>query len=234
MSADAGADAGFDPAFDALVLAGGSGRRMGGGAGTDKAMLDVGGLGLLDAVLQSVDGAARIVVVGPARPVSTVVTWTTEEPPGTGPAAAIVAGLPLLASPLVVVLATDLPFVGTGVPRLRAAMTSLSPVASATLNGAAGEPEAAMLVDDTGRRQPLIAVYRLEALRSCAGSDSWAGRSVRDLVRGLRVAEVPAVGAEALDCDTPDQLATARTLAGAQAATESARPPRSPRTRQAG
>jgi len=90
--------------FDALVLAGGAGQRMGDPRGTDKAGLDVGGVTLLDRVLAAVVDAQRCVVVGPRRPTARVVTFTIEEPAGSGPAAAIVHGLSMVHAPIVVVV----------------------------------------------------------------------------------------------------------------------------------
>jgi len=49
--------------FDAVVLAGGSARRLG---GRDKPALDVGGRSMLDAVVTACAAADRTVVVGPA------------------------------------------------------------------------------------------------------------------------------------------------------------------------
>jgi molybdopterin-guanine dinucleotide biosynthesis protein A len=194
--------------FDALVLAGGSARRMRGvgGGRVDKAALEVGGVRLLDRVIAAVDGAGRIVVVGPRRPSSVAVVWTIEDPVGAGPAAAIVHGLSLVSAPLVVVLATDVPFATTVVPRLIAALAD-------------GESESAVTVDQNRRRQPLIAAYRTAALRRRADErSSWANVAVRTLVERLSVAEVDAVGSEALDCDTPEQLASARAAAARPAA----------------
>lgn len=186
--------------FDALVLAGGAGMRMGDPRGTDKAGLDVGGVALLDRVLAAVANAQRCVVVGTRRPTAQGVTFTIEEPAGCGPAAAIVHGLSLVDAPIVVVLAADLPFASTAVPKLIAAL-------------AGGQADAAMLVDESGRRQPLLAAYRVDALRRCAEGRDWRGASVRALTDGLTVVEVAAVGDEALDCDTPEQLTAARAAA---------------------
>ena len=186
--------------FDALVLAGGTGLRMGDPRGTDKAGLDVGGVALLDRVLAAVADAQRCIVVGPRRPTSRAVTFTVEEPAGSGPAAAIVHGLSLVDAPIVVVLAADLPFAATAVPKLIAAIAD-------------GDAAAAMLVDDAGRRQLLLAAYRTDVLRRCAVGRDWNGASVRALTEGLTVVEVAAVGDEALDCDTPEQLTAARVAA---------------------
>jgi molybdopterin-guanine dinucleotide biosynthesis protein A len=186
--------------FDAIVLAGGAGQRMGNPRGTDKAGLDVGGITLLDRVLAAVAGAERCIVVGPRRPTARPVTFTIEDPAGSGPAAAIVHGLSLVNAAMVVVLAADLPFAATAVPKL-----------IDTLDGV--EADAAMLVDDAGRRQPLLAAYRTHALRRCAEGRDWRGASVRALTEGLTVVEVAAVGDEALDCDTPEQLTAAQEAA---------------------
>jgi len=182
------------------VLAGGAGRRMGDPRGTDKAGLDVGGVTLLDRVLAAVAGAEHRVVVGPRRPTGWPVTFTVEEPAGSGPAAAIVHGLSLVQAPTVVVLASDMPFAVTAVPKLLAALADEG-------------VDAAMLIDNSGRRQPLLAAYRADALRRHAEGRDWRGVSVRALTEGLSVVEVAAVGDEALDCDTPEQLTAAQEAA---------------------
>jgi molybdopterin-guanine dinucleotide biosynthesis protein A len=208
-------------AFDAVIVAGGAGSRMRppatGSDPADKAILDVGGVTLLDRVLAAVAAAEQIVIVGPRRPVSkpdgVTVTFTTEQPPGSGPAAALVHALTFVTAPLVVVLAADVPFAATAVPRLIEAITTRTDVG------------AAMIVDQAGRRQSLLAIYRSEALRRAADSDRWIGRSMHELTTALSVLEVAAIGVETLDCDTPEQLATARALAQPVAQARSMSPP---------
>ncbi|MEU6735450.1 DUF6457 domain-containing protein [Streptomyces physcomitrii] len=78
------------PRFDAVVLAGGGARRLG---GADKPGLRVGGRRLLDRVLTACAAAERTVVVAAPRPTVRPVRWTREEPPGSGPVAALAAGL---------------------------------------------------------------------------------------------------------------------------------------------
>jgi len=179
-------------AFDAIVLAGGAGRRMG---GVDKALLSVGDASLLDRALAAVEGAQTTVVVGPRRPASAQVVFARETPPGAGPAAALAEGLRHVVSPVVVVVAVDAPFAASAVPRLRAALA---------------RHDAAMLVDHDGRRQPLLAAYATDALRRRVSDEPWANRSVRSLVEGLAVVQVEARGDEALDCDTASDLEWAR------------------------
>jgi molybdopterin-guanine dinucleotide biosynthesis protein A len=180
------------PGYDAIVLAGGSGSRM---DGADKAALTVGGTTLLDRVLATVPGAATVIVVGAPRPTQRPVTWTREQPAGTGPAAAARAGLALVDAERVVLLAADLPFLtAETVDRLLAAAT----------------PAGAVLVDDEGRSQWLTSAWPTDVLRAAALTP---GGSLRAALGPLQPAEVPVDGREVLDCDTPHDLARARELA---------------------
>ncbi len=174
--------------FDAVVLAGGRGTRL---AGADKAAIRFQGGSLLDRALVAVGAARQIVVVGPRRDTGVPVTWTREQPPGGGPAAALLAGVGALTgpAPLVAVVAVDMPWV--------------VPATVDRLARAAGEDpagEGAVLVDDGGRRQPLCATYRTRALVERAQDAH--GVSVHRLLAGMRLVEVPAVGDEARDVDT--------------------------------
>jgi molybdopterin-guanine dinucleotide biosynthesis protein A len=141
---------GAPDAFDAVVLAGGAARRLG---GADKPGVRVGGRALLDRVLSACAGAAVTVVVADPRPTARPVRWAREEPPGGGPVAALDAGLRHTTAPVVLVLSADLPFLDAAtVHRLTAAL-------------AASGAEGALLSDAEGRDQPLVAAYRTEALR---------------------------------------------------------------------
>jgi molybdopterin-guanine dinucleotide biosynthesis protein A len=194
-----------DVDVDAIVLAGGAGRRLG---GVDKAGLDVGGVRLLDRVLDACSTAGRTVVVAERRPLSPAITrpieWTREDPPGGGPVAALAAGLAVLASgssaAAVLVLATDLVRLGPAdVARLVSAH-GLAP----------GSSDGTVFVDGAGHRQPLAAIYRRAALaRALAGAQPVNGQAMRAILAVLSLAEVPDLGASA-DCDTPEQLRIAR------------------------
>jgi len=97
----------------AIVVAGGSARRMG---GVDKLGLEVGGLPMLDRVLGSARALCdEVVVVGPVRPTAVDgATFTSEAVPGGGPVPAVAAGLDVLdADAAVAVLAGDLPLLTT-------------------------------------------------------------------------------------------------------------------------
>lgn len=188
--------------YDAVVLAGGAARRLG---GADKPGLTVGLGTLLEGVLAAVADAGRTVVVGPERLTSRPVRWAREQPPGGGPVAALAAGLPQVSAPVVVLLATDLPFLRPATVRaLRAAL-------------AEGD-DAAVVVDADGRDQPLLAAYGTAALRAAVdacGPDP-AGQPLRRVVAALTVRRVPDPEGAAFDCDTWDDLARARARAAAE------------------
>ena len=188
-----------DTPYDAIILAGGGSLRMG---GVDKPAAVVAGRTLLDRVVDAVAGARRIVVVGPTRSTLRRVEWTREDPVGGGPVAAIAAGLTVLRdADVVVALAGDLPFAGSAVPRLVAALA-----ADAGADGV-------VLLDGDGREQYLLATYRAPALRRALAHANTANASVRQLIGNLRIVRVSASGKETLDCDTPDDLERARTHA---------------------
>lgn len=185
-----------EPWFGAVVLSGGTGARLG---GADKAALVLDGTTLLEHALAATAEARETVVVGVEVPTSRPVSWTREDPPGGGPAAGILAGLDRFAEPpaLVCVLAVDMPRVTAGTV--------------ARLVGAAGrraEAAGAVLVDAAGVRQTLAGAYRRTALLGARPADRAAesGLSVRRLLSGLILLEVPAVADEARDVDTWQDL----------------------------
>ena len=98
--------------YAALVLTGGSARRLGGASKPD---LVVGGEPLLVSALAAASGAAVTIVVGPPTPHHPEHLTTRETPPGGGPVAAIAAGIQLVGEqPWLLVLATLLPVLALG------------------------------------------------------------------------------------------------------------------------
>ncbi|MFF3192766.1 NTP transferase domain-containing protein [Streptomyces misionensis] len=188
----------YDP-YDAVVLAGGAARRLG---GADKPGVRVGGRALLDRVLAACAGARTTVVVAAPRPTVRPVRWAREEPPGAGPVAALAAGLRHTTAEHAVVLSADLPFLRPAtLRRLLAALHE---------TGADG----ALLTDADGRDQPLVAAYRTAALRRelaalAAAHDGLTGLPLRRLTGALRLTRVPDPHAS-FDCDTWDDIANAR------------------------
>lgn len=178
-----------------IVLAGGGGSRLG---GVDKPALEVDGRPMLATVLAAlgdVADAGRTVVVGPDRHLPPPLMTAWEDPPGAGPAAAAVSGLARLAADppeTVFLLAADLPgLTAATLRRLAAAATD----------------RGAVLLDAAGREQFLVSAWPLAALAHAARSRSdWRGAPLRLLLADLPRTHVPAIGAEAADIDTADDL----------------------------
>jgi molybdopterin-guanine dinucleotide biosynthesis protein A len=215
-------------AFDAVVLAGGRGTRLG---GTDKPALVVGARTLLGSVVSAMTsaGAARVVVVGPERPAAlspgisgpgscgaglggsgaggpgpgggTRLSYAREEPPGGGPVAAVRCGLAEVSATAVVLAAADLPFLRPAhVTRLLA-----------SLAGPAGP--GVVLLDASGRPQWLVSSWPTAVLRGAL--EGYRGSSLRGLLGPLDPVLLPDETAAGepppwLDCDTTDDLRRAR------------------------
>ncbi len=186
--------------FDAIVLAGGRGRRFGGPAKPEYA---VAGRRLLDIALAACAGARRVVVVGDV-PVPDGVLLTREEPPFGGPVAGVAAGFEALESHAewTLLLASDLPDAEAAVRVLLAA-----------------EPEprhdGACLVDAAGRRQWLLGCYRTASLAARI-ADRGDSAALHQLLEPLPLLEVDRGASSVLDLDTPaDAAAWAARLDGA-------------------
>jgi molybdopterin-guanine dinucleotide biosynthesis protein A len=187
------------PAVAGLLLTGGASRRM----GTDKALIEVDGQRLVDraaAVLGVV--ADPVIEVGPGwseRPA------VREDPPGSGPLAALGAGAAALrraghAGPILV-LAVDMPRVGVELLEL--------------LAGRAGPATAVPRAD--GHPQPMCARYGPDLLAAVDERLAAGGRSLRDLLETMAASGAvawvereewePVAGPEAFsDVDTPEDL----------------------------
>lgn len=178
--------------FSAVVLAGGRARRFG---GVDKLALPVGGRSLLERTFDALGQAGEVVVVGPRREIAAEVVWTREDPPGGGPLAGLRAGLSQLScsAGLVVVLAADHPHLTEA--------TVMRLLDRVVVSGAAG----AVLVDRNGRDQWLVGAWRSEELWRSMPVEV-QNLPVRGLLAGLSPERVAALGEEAADVDTPEDL----------------------------
>ncbi|WP_353808196.1 molybdenum cofactor guanylyltransferase [Agromyces sp. SYSU T00194] len=217
--------------YDAVVLAGGRGSRLG---GVEKPLLRRRGRSLLDGVLDAVTDASRIVVVGPPSLAAHVAghTLVREDPPLGGPVPAIAAGLAALPArdAPVVLLAADLVDPAAAVAALVAAYPavvapsaaaaetvphegiaapgSVRPEAHAAAGTAQGGPtsDGVIAVDPDGRRQPLLAIYRGPALRDALTAQSALGPldglPLRRLIDPLDLTEVPLPADALRDLDT--------------------------------
>ena len=199
----------FPPGATLILLSGGGSRRL----GRDKATTHVGGRLLVERVLAQVPPDLPVVLVGPHVPeLATRVTVAREDPPGSGPLAGIGAGLAHVRTPLVGVLAADMPFAIGLLSGALAALAATEPSATERGGGETGAGEDAVVpVDPVGHRQPLCAAYRTDALRAAlVGLAPLEGRPVRAMLGALRVVEWPARAADLADVDTAEDLTTAR------------------------
>ncbi|MGY3057684.1 molybdopterin-guanine dinucleotide biosynthesis protein A [Streptomyces sp. TE3672] len=187
-------------AYDAIVLAGGAAKRLG---GADKPGIRVGGRALLDRVLAACADASTTVVVGGRRSTVRPVVWTHEEPRGGGPLAALDAGIRRTTAERVLVLSADLPFLGA------------ETVATLLAAAGQGQRDGALCTDQEGRDQPLVAVYRAEPLRRelallATEHGGLSGLPLRLLTPELDLARVAADPLASFDCDTWEDIASAR------------------------
>lgn len=179
--------------YDAIIVAGGAGRRMG---GVSKADLVVDGSRLVDTVVGAVCDARQTVVVGDAA-VPDGVVRTREDPAGTGPAAGLGAGLAAIKhpSPWTMVLCVDLPDAeGVASRLLDAART------------AEDHFDGAVIVAEN-RTQWLMGCYRTSALRGAVERFGPLEHApLRRVLAPLRLVEVEPGRAVPVDLDTPADL----------------------------
>ncbi|WP_405751090.1 molybdenum cofactor guanylyltransferase [Streptomyces sp. NBC_00012] len=187
-------------AYDAIVLAGGAAKRLG---GADKPGIRVGGRSLLDRVLAACADASTTVVVGGRRPTVRPVVWTREVPSGGGPLAALDAGVRRTTAERVLVLSADLPFLGPGT------------VGALLADAGGGQRDGALCIDREGRDQPLVAVYGAEPLRRelaliATEHGGLSGLPLRLLTHELDLVRVESGPLASFDCDTWEDIASAR------------------------
>ncbi len=197
--------------LDAILLAGGAGRRLG---GLDKASIRLGGIRLVDRVVSAAKraGAARIVVVGPEHAASDGSVSVREDPPGSGPLAGVAAALPSVTAEWVLLLPCDLVHPDTVCETLGLALPELAAPAGVhdgTPDGAhEGACDGILLRDESGRRQWLAGIYSAAMLRRAVGrlGGELANRPLRVLFEGARLREIELGGGLSGDIDTPDEL----------------------------
>lgn len=179
--------------YDAIIVAGGAGQRMG---GVSKAELVVDGARLVDTVLRATTSARHVVVVGTVE-VPAGVLVTVEDPPGTGPAAGLLAGLRAVPhpSPWSLALSVDLPDAARIVQRLLEARDELG----ATADG--------VVIRSQERMQWLMGCYRTPALLGAfAALGNPEHQSLGRALAPLRIVPVSPGSAHPVDVDTPADL----------------------------
>ncbi|HEY2299277.1 MAG TPA: NTP transferase domain-containing protein [Jatrophihabitans sp.] len=178
--------------YDAIVLAGAGSRRL---DGADKPALEIRGRTLLDRAIAATSGAQRVIVVGPRRETAVPVIWTSEEPPGGGPVAAIAAGLREVHEQWCLLLASDLPKIRGAVP---------------VLLTAAADADVAVLCT-AGQRNYLAAVWHTAALRAALDRlDTAVGAAARELYERPSIIDVSDRDEWGIDLDTWEAIERAR------------------------
>lgn len=186
--------------LDAVVLAGGRARRLG---GVEKADVELGGVRLVDRVAAAARavGAERVVVVGPDRAASAGAVLVREDPPFSGPLAAVATALPSVDAEWTLLLSCDLVHPQLVCRRLERARRA-----------AGSDAGGFVLRDGDGRAQWLSGVHRTGVLR--AGIAALGGDVVdRPLKRvfpeeGLRLVDAPTW--ETADIDSAEDLDAAQ------------------------
>jgi len=189
-----------------ILLTGGTSRRF----GSDKSVARIGDKSSLEWIVGAVPPDLPIIIVGPQPTISwnhpAGIRVVRESPIGGGPVAGLFAGLQITTATMVLLVATDMPFVMTH-------LLGLVEDAREALEGA----ECILYRDNEGFLQPLAGLYKSAALRvRFAKIGDPYGQSMRQFVAGLKVHELTMSKelAEAfLDIDTVEQLSAANTYA---------------------
>jgi molybdopterin-guanine dinucleotide biosynthesis protein A len=177
------------------VIAGGTSQRF----GHDKLSARFGTATLLEHAISGLPGDWEVIVVGPERVLPTAVTFVREDPPGSGPAAALAAGAREVCArggERLVALPGDAPEGGR---------------AAVALAGALSDGRTAVVaVDASGQVQPLQLAVSGEKLRLLAGQDPelMVGFRARRLVELLEPDPVPLPRDLTADIDTPQDAAS--------------------------
>lgn len=196
----------------AVVVAGGASRRLN---HVPKASLSDGTNTLLGCALDAVAAASPRVVVGPeSLPLPSGVLRTREDPPFSGPAAAIHAGLECIAADCersqtpvpnwCLILGVDTPRIAPAVQQLIAAARAAEQSSVGQSAPAGSEASAGFWGVAEGIYQPLVGIYRFEAIRSVFSTGT-TDASVRSFLRRLNPAAVEMSAADTADVDTWEQ-----------------------------
>ncbi|HIW90792.1 MAG TPA: molybdopterin molybdotransferase MoeA [Candidatus Corynebacterium avicola] len=195
----------------AIILAGGAGSRLAESAPADTPAKPLlagrDGVRLIDRVLDAAAASAaqdaastgvRVVVAGEMDLPEDVVRLR-EDPPLSGPAAAVATGARALAAredtadeDLILLLAADLLDPAPGIAALVAGFRE------------AADDTAGVIGTVAGRRQPLMSVVTLGALSEAVGEDSFADAPMMRLLHRIPMAEVELPEVAAADVDTWD------------------------------
>ena len=179
--------------WSAMILTGGRSSRF----GSDKSRAMLNGQSLLSRLLSDLAENIEVVIVGPTfESQSRSLKFVQEDPAGGGPVAAVDAGLAMIETEFVALLATDMPFAAAVLHELANSLETSS--------------DGLIPLDAQGVPQTLCAIYRTSALRNALVKlGNPQGRSMRSLVELLELREIElsaTLKSRLLDIDTPEEL----------------------------
>ncbi|MCX6452157.1 MAG: NTP transferase domain-containing protein [Actinobacteria bacterium] len=177
--------------FAAILLTGGSGRRLG---GISKAHLEVAGRSCFTHVLEALHSAQSVVVVGETIPHQDPrLIFIQEEPIGSGPVAAISAALPLVITKYVAIVSVDVPLVMGAFEELLSAWSST---------------DIALVASDGTHESYLVSLFDTDALRGAiAKLSTISNASVKSVLAHLSYRPVKVSNPDMLiDVDTREDL----------------------------
>ena len=183
------------PPFDGVVLTGGASRRM----GCDKALVEVGGRALAVRVAQALRdaGAHEVFAVGGALDAlgDLGLHAVPDDFPGEGPLGGLLTALSHASSPLVAVLACDLPAAAPSAVRLVVAALGADPDLACAIPTVQGRPE------------PLHGAWRRSSRPQIQAMFDRGERAMHRVIATLAGIAVHGVDPAALaDADTPAEL----------------------------
>lgn len=184
--------------LSAMILTGGSSSRF----GSNKSLAMLEGKTLLSHLLADLAIEIDVVIVGPIfESQMRSLKFVQEDPAGGGPVAAVDAGLAMIDTEFVALIATDMPFAA-------AVIHELSNSLELSIDGL-------VPLDREGIPQTLCAIYRTNALKKALEKlGNPQGRSMRSLTALLHLREIEltaALKSRLLDIDTPEELQQAIT-----------------------
>ena len=183
----------MDENCSVMILTGGRSTRF----GSDKSKAQLGEQTLLAHLLSGLPSTTEIVIVGPVfEHAPPNLRFVQENPRGGGPVAALHAGIDLIDTEFVALIATDMPFA------VRVIRTLFDSVELAR--------DGVIPLDREGVAQTLCAIYRTASLRRALTTlGNPEGRSMRSLAALLDLYEVElprALESSLLDIDRPEEL----------------------------
>lgn len=179
---------GIEMRIQAILLAGGRSRRM----GTDKAVLSLGGIPLIERLIHELTGVADRIIISTGSTNSKLYSsygqvTVSDMYEDAGPLAGLHAGLSISDSLWTLVIACDMPFANKGIFRMLMKEAESAESTNKDADQHFGLPLIeAVIPSVNGRLQPLMAVYRRSIMEDLERELRGGRHKVTDWALGLR------------------------------------------------